>query len=67
MELTNQFYSPTYQKTVRKMCKLYDRHLAHWRKNSVSYNDYQRFGVLFDRKLTWSEKEKKLNAFNNEN
>lgn len=61
LELTNKFSSAAYQKMAGKMCKLYDRHLAHWQKHSVPYNDYQRFGVLFDRKLSWNKKMEKLN------
>ena len=63
LELINKFSSSTYQKTAVKMCKLYDRHLAHWRKHSVPYNDYQKFGVLFDRRLRWDEKLEKLNSY----
>jgi hypothetical protein len=45
------------------MQKLYDQHLAHWKKNAVTYNNYLKFGILFDRKLKWDEKVKRVESF----
>ena len=49
---------PLIIKSPQKMQKLYDQHLAHWKENAVAYNKYQKFGILFDRKLKWEEKDK---------
>ena len=61
LELTNQFSSSDYTKARKKMQKLYDQHLAHWKENAVAYNNYQKFSTLFDRKLQWDEKVKRVN------
>ena len=63
LELTNQFTSSDYTKARKKMQKLYDQHLAHWKENAVAYNNYQKFGILFDRKLKWDEKVKRVKNF----
>lgn len=38
------------------MRRFYDQELAAWKDQAVSYNDYQRFGVLFDRTVPVAEK-----------
>ena len=63
LELTNQFTSSDYTKARKKMQKLYDQHLAHWKENAVAYNNYQKFGILFDRNLKWDEKVKRVKNF----
>jgi hypothetical protein len=45
------------------MQKLYDQHLTHWQESAVAYNNYQKFGILFDRKLQWDEKVKRVKNF----
>ena len=60
LELTNQFSSSDYTKARKKMQKLYDQHLAHWKESAVAYNNYQKFGTLFDRKLKWDEKVRRV-------
>jgi hypothetical protein len=60
LEKSNQFSSSEYTKARKKMQKLYDQHLAHWKESAVAYNNYQIFGVLFDRKLEWDEKLKRV-------
>jgi hypothetical protein len=45
------------------MQKLYDRHLTHWKEHAVAYNNYQKFGILFDRKIKWDEKIKRVKSF----
>jgi Cft2 family RNA processing exonuclease len=42
------------------MQKLYDQHLAHWKESAVAYNNYQKFGTLFDRNLKWDEKVRRV-------
>ena len=60
LEKSNEFSSSDYQKARKQMQKLYDQHLAHWKENAVAYNKYQKFGILFDRKLKWEEKIKRV-------
>ena len=48
------------------MQKLYDQHLTHWKVNAVAYHDYQKFGMIFDRKLKWEEKAKRAQNFSSE-
>ena len=62
LELTNQFSSSEYTKARKKMQKLYDQHLTHWKEHAVAYNKYQIFGVLFDRNLEWDEKIKRVSS-----
>ena len=60
MELYNQIGNRKYKQSLKHLRKLYDQQLAHWKKESVPYNDYQRFSLLFDRNLPWlSEKASK--------
>jgi hypothetical protein len=40
------------------MRKAYDKELAAWKKQTVNYNDYQKYVTLFDRNIPWSAKEK---------
>jgi hypothetical protein len=42
------------------MRQRYDAELARWKAEAVDYNDYQRFGTLFDRNVPLSEKQSEL-------
>ena len=42
---------------LAEMRKRYDSAVAHWKKNAVPYNDYQRFGTIFDRNVDWDDKK----------
>lgn len=57
LELKNQAKNPEYTSALEKLRTDYDYHLSQWQKNAVSYNDYQKYGTIFDRNLSWSEKE----------
>jgi len=56
LELTNQALNPEYQQAMEQMRKAYDGHLANWKAEAVPYNDYERFGTIFDRSIGWDEK-----------
>lgn len=56
LELTNLASSPAHAKTLRGMRERYDQELAKWKKHAVDYNDYQRYGTLFDRTIPLDEK-----------
>ena len=66
LEKSNEFSSADYQKARQQMQKLYDQHLAHWKENAVAYNNYQKFGTIFDRKLKWEEKIKRVKNFSSQ-
>ena len=56
LELTNLATNPNSLTTLEAMRKRYDQELAKWKKQAVEYNDYQRFGQLFDRSIPLSDK-----------
>lgn len=56
LELTNLGHQPGSQAAMDTMRVRYDQELQKWKANAVDYNDYQRFGSLFDRKLSLDEK-----------
>ena len=62
MELTNEMKNSKNSKSIKRMRRLYDQHLAKWKNGSVSYNDYERFGTLFDRNIPWSERKSALSS-----
>lgn len=49
LELTNLANVPTNQSVLEEMRERYDQELAKWKREAVDYNDYQRYGTLFDR------------------
>jgi len=42
---------------LEEMRKVYDKHLAHWKEEAVSYNNYKQYGIVFDRTAPWEEKK----------
>lgn len=60
LELTNLATNPEASPAMDQMRKAYDTHLAHWKAEAVPYNNYQPFGILFDRGLDWEEKSAQL-------
>ncbi|MDZ8116999.1 sulfatase family protein [Pontiella agarivorans] len=60
LELVNLAANPENSDMLNSMRKKYDRFLDQWKAEAVSYNDYERFGTLFDRKVEWKEKAKLL-------
>lgn len=57
LELVNLATDPKSAELLQSMRKRYDRELAKWRQHAVSYNDYERYGRLFDRNVPLSEKQ----------
>jgi len=35
----------------------YDEEVAKWKQQAVNYNDYQRYGTLFDRTISMDDKQ----------
>jgi len=56
LELANLAQSEAYSATLNTMQSLYDQQLEKWRDQAVDYNDYQRFGLIFDRNISWDAK-----------
>ena len=57
LELTNLANSPDSAAVLTSMRERYDQELAKWKEYVVDYNDYQRFGTLFDRAIPLSNKQ----------
>lgn len=66
LELVNLARNPEYRSDLTSMRVVYDEALERWRKHAVDYNDYERFGVIFDRKMSWEEKVELLTQAENE-
>ncbi|MEM8955103.1 MAG: sulfatase [Verrucomicrobiota bacterium] len=62
LELTNAVDNPEYESQLESLRATYDTVVADWKENAVPYNDYQKYAVLFDRNLEWSEKSNALKA-----
>lgn len=56
LELNNLAKRPEHQELLSDMRAAYDAELAKWKAEAVAYNDYQKYGVLFDRNVPWKEK-----------
>ena len=48
-EMTNLAGNPEAAPMLKSMRKRYDAELNRWKEQAVSYNDYEQFGVLFER------------------
>ncbi len=60
LELKNFAKDKEYSSELERMRSLYDEQLEHFKNEAVPYNDYQRFGLLFDREIPLSEKEQSM-------
>jgi len=60
LELKNLVANPECSDVLNEMRKKYDSHIAWWKKHAVPYNDYQRYGTLFDRNIPWEERAGEL-------
>jgi arylsulfatase A-like enzyme len=49
LELKNLAADPAAQSALEQMRSFYDQELAAWKKNAVPYNDYTKYGTLFQR------------------
>ena len=57
LELVNLASDAGAKEKLEEMRAMYDREVSGWNKNAVPYNDYIRFGLLYDRHVPWAEKE----------
>jgi hypothetical protein len=60
LELRNLAADPASRSTLEEMRRAYDAELELWKAKAVPYNDYRRFGTLFDRNVPWDEKASRL-------
>lgn len=60
LETTNLADHAESRDVLYSMRERYDAELTKWKSKAVDYNDYQRFGMLFDRNVPMSEKQSKL-------
>ena len=62
LEMVNQAKAtePASTDSLDAMRQRYDQRIAKWKAESVSYNRYEKYGVIFDRHLDWSERRKPL-------
>lgn len=58
MELNNLSKEADYEKTLKKMRKLYDARLAEWQKNGTDRNGYVPFYTILKRGLDWESRKK---------
>jgi len=56
LELVNLAGDPNSAKILESMRRRYDQELEKWKRQAVDYNDYQRFGTLFDRTIPVEDK-----------
>ena len=56
LELTDLAQDTSNGAVLNAMRTRYDREVEKWRSETVNYNNYKRFAVVFDRNLPWGEK-----------
>jgi len=57
--MKNLVASPEAADMLKRMRANYDEQLSQWMAQAVSYNDYERYSILFDRSINWQEKSYK--------
>lgn len=55
-EMANIATNIEHRTTLEKLRQRYDAELTKWKVESVDYNDYQKYGTLFDRTIPLAEK-----------
>ena len=53
-------------KRLMECVKKQDKELVKWKQEVVTYNDYQPFGMLFNRIIEWKEKRNLVKKRNND-
>ena len=59
-ELKNEAGNSKFEESLEGMRKIYDKHLQHWKSEAVAHNNYLIYGTIFDRNVSWGQKEKLL-------
>ncbi|MDA7510322.1 sulfatase [Verrucomicrobia bacterium] len=60
LELVNEATNSDHQQALQTLRGAYDRSLGDWKNQAVPYHKYQKYGVIFDREIPWSEKKTML-------
>jgi arylsulfatase A-like enzyme len=55
-EMVNLIGDEKYDEVKAKMRILYDQQLEHWKTEGVKKNNYEKYGLLFDRTVSWEDK-----------
>jgi hypothetical protein len=59
----NNFAShPTHREMLAKYQEAYDQYHETWIRECVQMDDYTRMGKIFDRNLSWEEKQYQVNG-----
>ena len=61
-EIVNIAVDSKHIAALNKMRKKYEKQLEHWKLQGVTYNAYEKYGILFDRNIPWEQKKKVLIA-----
>ncbi|MBG86705.1 MAG: acetylglucosamine-6-sulfatase [Verrucomicrobiales bacterium] len=57
LELENLAGNSDHYKQLVQMQKVYDAYVTDWKENGADYNNYEKFGTIFDRSVGWSKKQ----------
>jgi arylsulfatase A-like enzyme len=57
LELKNLANNPEHASILKTMQKKYNQELALWKQQAVDYNEYEKFGMLFDRTVPVEQKK----------
>lgn len=57
LEMKNLAHDSEGASALAKMRGKYDAALERWKQQAVEYNNYQKYGALFDRTLPWDQKK----------
>lgn len=57
LEMKNLAKDPESLAMLNAMREKYDLELMNWKRDAVSYNNYQQYGTLFDRTIPWQKKQ----------
>lgn len=56
LELETLANSEAHKSDLQRMRKIYDDAVIHWKDQAVPYHEYQPFGTIFDRTVSWAKK-----------
>lgn len=56
LEMNNLATDPAASDKLNEMRARYDKELEKWKQEAVSYNNYKKYGMVFDRSVPWQEK-----------
>lgn len=57
LELENLVGKEHSDASLKRMRRLYDERLQHWKNHAVAWHNYQPFSTIFDRHIPWNKKQ----------